>query len=153
MVTLNFETSVLQWAAVRTVSELRRIPPQNGLVLFLLRVSTWTRLTCHGNSPLSEFSPPTIFPRTLFLTPHSHLYGWGGGVGYTFGGGGLGHPPIPVEHLTQVVQPWDVYRHVRDIITAHSVILIIIRIRLGSNTKKIPCLYEKKTLNFDLCNF
>ena len=90
----------LQWAAVRIVFELRRVPPQKGLV-----APFSTRATVQGYSFFAAGFPPTI----LFLlpcgTPHLQLEdggvgaGVGGGVGAGVGGGvgagglgGLIHP-------------------------------------------------------------
>ena len=82
----------LQWAAVRIVFELRRVPPQKGLV-----APFSTRATVQGYSFFAAGFPPTI----LFLlpcgTPHLQLEdgGVGAGVGGGVGAGGLGgliHP-------------------------------------------------------------
>ena len=68
--------SVLQWAAVRTVSELMRVPPQKGLV-----PDDHTSPTCQGNSFLPAVVPPTILVLVAEFTPQVHWPCTGGEVG------------------------------------------------------------------------
>ena len=59
----------MQCAAVRTVRELSKVPPQRGLLC-----PRGTSATCQGISPVWASSPPTIRVRMSFIVDTPHLY-------------------------------------------------------------------------------
>ena len=65
--------------------ELRRVPPQKGLVPDLE-----TSPTCHGNSAFPALVPPTILVAVAELTPQVQDPTTGGETGVEGGGGGGG---------------------------------------------------------------
>jgi len=96
----------LQWAAVRTVLELSKVPPQNGVT-----EPVWTKATSHGYSFFTAGCPPTMRFLLTWGTPHLQLLGGavvGGGVGAGVGGlvglVGLGGLGLPVRHPEH---PWN----------------------------------------------
>ena len=91
------DTSVAQWAAVRTVLSLRRLPPQKGrLDPVPTRATCRGRVggsrrssrTCQGYSFFRTACPPTIRLRATFFTPHlQEVKGAKVGAGVTGAGG------------------------------------------------------------------
>lgn len=92
----------MQWAAVRTQQELRRIPPQSwvkGWVLFLKRACNET---CQGWVPGLAFLPPKILDVILLgdSFPHTeNSYSGAGVVITTSGDGSVGVKAIRVWRM------------------------------------------------------